>query len=107
MQRLLDRARLLARMGPGDRGGQGRPVLQVLPPDQADGGPPRRGQARAPQAPPGHLARERELVQPFALVAAHARGDDARLPGRRGHLEARELLDHGGHAARPFEAMLG
>ena len=66
------------------------------------------GAGRAsPEPAPRDLARERELVQPFAPVAAHARRQDAALPRGRGNLESRELRDDLRDAARAVEAVLG
>jgi hypothetical protein len=103
----VDRPRLLAHLGARCGRGQSRPGLHVLPQDQADGRPAGHGQAGPPEASPGDLAGEGELVQPLALVAADARGQEARLPGRGRRLEPRELLDRRRHAARALELVGG
>ena len=69
----------------GSRGrrlrGKRGPRFQRLAHDEADGSAPDRARAGAPEAPPRHFTGERELIQPLALVAAHARRQDA-LPPR-------------------------
>ncbi len=57
----------------------------------------------APESAPGELAAQRDFVEPFALVVAHAARQDMAFPRPRRGLEAGQLPQHLGDAARAFE----
>ena len=65
------------------------------------------GPGGPPEPTPDDLAREGDLVEPFALVPAHARREDAAFPRGGGNLESGELRDDLRDAERAVQAMLG
>src|SRR5204863_8106105 len=90
----------------GERRGGGPPRLEVGARHEADRRPPHRRFAGSPEPRPDELAGERELVEPLPPVAAHARGQHARLPSGGGDLEPGELRGDLRDAARTLEAEL-
>ena len=62
--------------------------------------------ARAPEPPPGDLARERQLVEPLAPVAAHARGRTLASQAAAGTSKPASCVDDLGDAARALEPVL-
>ena len=103
---LPDALRGAGRLGTGDPGADASPGLEVFAPDERDRGAADRPVSRAPEPSPDQLPGQRELIEPLALVAAHARGKDRPLPGPGGRLEAGELADDLGDAERAREPVL-
>src|SRR5262249_3073939 len=83
-----------------------RPSIEIVAQKKADRRRSNGARAASEETTPRHLARERQFIEPLALVTFHARRQDVRFPSSCWKFEATELANHFGHTAGPFEPVL-